>query len=179
MWPVATPRPCATCASSCLVSRPMACSRCADAFPDAMSRYVQMVIVMTHYDRFRDRLYDRLIIHDHTLMIDCYDSYFEPIVNPIVNTVCWVMSYWTIMCMWCFSSASPTGKPHRKAHRHQRSPERSLSLFHSLHCFMFGEVPSGCSPVNATITALLGNQTLCGKWAGRPDRVTKMNHDSS
>ena len=47
-----------------------------------------MVIVMTHYDRFRDRLYDRLIIHDHTLMIDCYDSYFEPIVNPIVNTVC-------------------------------------------------------------------------------------------
>lgn len=33
------------------------------AFPDAMSRYVRMVIVMTHYDRFRDRLYDRLIIH--------------------------------------------------------------------------------------------------------------------
>lgn len=34
-------------------------------------------------------------------MIDCYDSYFDPIVNPVVNTMCWVMSYWT----------SPTEKP--------------------------------------------------------------------
>ena len=68
-------------------------------------------------------------------MIDCYERLLSIWPNCDVKTVCWVMSYCTIV--WCFSRASPTDT---RDHRWWNEIYWWLSLFHNLHCLRFGQV---------------------------------------